>query len=97
MIKFISKYFILSLVVIFAMLLAVSFFTLLERKILAGIQRRQGPVFTGHFGLLQPFADGFKLFLKEISNACRRLLLYFSRCVDTFLNFKSIKLKCNTF
>jgi NADH-quinone oxidoreductase subunit H len=67
MIKFISKYFILSLVVIFAMLLAVSFFTLLERKILAGIQRRQGPVFTGHFGLLQPFADGFKLFLKEIS------------------------------
>ena len=67
MLKFFIKYIIISLIILFAMLIAVSFFTLLERKVLGGIQRRQGPVFTGFFGILQPFADGLKLFLKEIS------------------------------
>jgi NADH-quinone oxidoreductase subunit H len=64
--KFILKYLIFSILIIVSILLVVSLFTLLERKLLGGIQRRQGPVFTGFFGLLQPFADGLKLFLKEI-------------------------------
>lgn len=47
-------------------LLIVAFFTLLERKLLAIAQRRQGPNVVGIFGILQAFSDGFKLFLKEI-------------------------------
>ena len=47
------------------LLIGVAFLTLLERKILATIQRRRGPSVVGFFGLLQPFADGLKLFIKE--------------------------------
>lgn len=54
---------ILSLVV--PLLIAVAYFTLAERKIMASIQRRRGPNVVGYFGLLQPLADGLKLFVKE--------------------------------
>lgn len=64
MFKFIIVNAIISLLLIFLILLVISFFTLWERKLLAGIQRRQGPIFVGIFGLLQPFADGLKLVLK---------------------------------
>ena len=47
------------------LLLAVAWFTLLERKIMAGIQRRRGPDVVGAWGLIQPFADAAKLILKE--------------------------------
>jgi NADH-quinone oxidoreductase subunit H len=45
--------------------MSIAFFTYLERKKLANIQSRRGPTRVGHFGVLQPFIDGLKLFLKE--------------------------------
>lgn len=51
--------------IVLPIILMVALFTLLERKILSGIQRRRGPNIVGIFGLLQPFADAFKLIFKE--------------------------------
>jgi NADH-quinone oxidoreductase subunit H len=50
---------------ILPLLIAVAYFTLVERQVLAAIQRRQGPNIVGFYGLLQALADGLKLFLKE--------------------------------
>src|SRR5215216_4613645 len=54
-----------SLPIILPILLAVAFFTVLERKILASMQRRRGPNFVGIYGLLQAIADALKLLSKE--------------------------------
>lgn len=51
--------------IIGAVLLGVAYLTYAERKVLGAMQRRQGPMMVGPFGLLQPIADGIKLLSKE--------------------------------
>nr|YP_007375123.1 NADH dehydrogenase subunit 1 [Boulengerula taitana]AAX58635.1 NADH dehydrogenase subunit 1 [Boulengerula taitana] len=53
------------LTLIIPILLAVAFLTLTERKILGYMQLRKGPNIVGPTGLLQPIAEGLKLFIKE--------------------------------
>nr|YP_004061411.1 NADH dehydrogenase subunit 1 [Protopterus aethiopicus]BAJ40850.1 NADH dehydrogenase subunit 1 [Protopterus aethiopicus] len=54
-----------SLMYIIPILLAVAFLTLIERKVIGYMQHRKGPNVVGPYGLLQPIADGMKLFIKE--------------------------------
>ncbi|HUZ94235.1 MAG TPA: NADH-quinone oxidoreductase subunit NuoH [Edaphobacter sp.] len=57
---------IVKIIVVFVITLtAVAYTVLLERKVLGHMQNRWGPSRVGPFGLLQPLADGIKLFLKE--------------------------------
>jgi NADH-quinone oxidoreductase subunit H len=59
-----SLAFIIAIVV--PLMLAVAYTTLWERKLIGWMQIRIGPNRVGPWGLLQPIADGVKLFLKEI-------------------------------
>ena len=65
---YITFHFIMIILIkIVCVLIAVAYFTIAERKIMAAIQRRVGPnVEGGIFGLFQPFCDGLKLFIKEL-------------------------------
>jgi len=51
--------------IVVPLLISVAYFTLVERKVMGSIQRRRGPNVIGYLGLLQPLADGLKLFVKE--------------------------------
>ena len=51
--------------IIVPILIAVAYLTYAERKVIAAMHLRRGPNVVGPFGLLQPLADGLKLFFKE--------------------------------
>ncbi len=78
-----DTYFIIEKLVIILLVFALTMLfalyeTLAERKIAGFIQDRHGPNRTGKFGILQPIADGVKLFSKEefMPNTPNRLLFY---------------------
>ena len=64
--------------ILMPVILTVAYYTYAERKVIGSMQSRMGPSRVGFQGLLQPFADVFKLLFKEIvlpSNANRFLFL----------------------
>ena len=53
------------LLIVGPLIVCMAYLTYAERKVLAAMQLRQGPMTVGPFGLLQPLADGIKLLSKE--------------------------------
>lgn len=74
---------VLIIVIISASLLIAMYSTYAERKVAAVIQDRIGPNRAGPFGILQPLADGLKLFMKEeiIPNTSNKFLFILGPCL----------------
>lgn len=78
--------FLKNLPIILPILLAVAFFTVFERKILASMQRRRGPNVVGIYGLLQAIADAVKLLSKEtLIPGSSNLYIFIFSPIFTFL------------
>ena len=77
------------LILVVPVLIAVAFFTLVERKVMATLQRRRGPNVVGISGLLQPFADGLKLIIKEtvLPSASNQFLFILAPILTLILSF----------
>ena len=74
------------LLIVVPLLIAVAYFTLFERKVIASMQRRRGPNVVGFFGLLQPLADGLKLLLKEtVLPSSANLAIFIAAPIVTFM------------
>ena len=74
------------LAIVVPLLVAMAYVTYAERKVIAGMQLRQGPMTVGPYGLLQPLADGAKLFLKEtVVPASANKVVFFLAPMTTFI------------
>ena len=78
------------LLIVGPLLICVAFLTYLERKVIAAVQYRKGPNVVGMFGLLQPFADGVKLFSKEtiIPASANKVIFILAPMVSFALSLK---------
>jgi NADH-quinone oxidoreductase subunit H len=86
LINILSASLIKSLPIILPILLAVAFFTVFERKVLAAMQRRRGPNVVGIYGLLQAIADAVKLLSKEtLIPGSSNLYIFIFSPIFTFL------------
>ena len=84
--KFLIFIFLKIIFIVIPLLIAIAYMTLAERKVMAAIQRRKGPNIVGIFGLLQPLADGLKLFVKEtILPSSANLNIFILSPILTFL------------
>jgi len=74
---------VLIIVVVMASLVIAMYTTFAERKVAAILQDRRGPNRAGPFGILQPLADGLKLFFKEeiIPNFSSKFLFIMGPCL----------------
>ncbi|MEO6233398.1 MAG: NADH-quinone oxidoreductase subunit NuoH [Ferruginibacter sp.] len=74
---------VLIVVVVMSSLVIAMYATFAERKVAAIMQDRRGPNRAGPFGLLQPLADGLKLFFKEeiIPNMSSKFLFILGPCL----------------
>jgi len=76
-VTFILTFLVLMVLIILSFILMAAFLTLYERQTLAAIQRRKGPNVVGFMGLLQAFADAFKLLFKEQSAPLSSAKIFF--------------------
>lgn len=78
-----------SIILFISILISVAYFTLLERKVMGSMQRRQGPSIVGIYGILQPIVDGIKLILKEtiVPSTANFIIFILSPIITFVLNF----------